>query len=120
MHGDRALRCAREAREDADERGFARTVGAKQAKKLAFLDVEADVVQCGEIAPCPAVVLGDGIYGNCCCHEPSIVGLRSIAAHCRGPVINLRVPQVKAQPRHTEQLNCAGAQAGHARRSFCL
>jgi hypothetical protein len=37
--------------ENADERGFACPVGAQQTKKLAFLDVETDILQGAHGAP---------------------------------------------------------------------
>jgi hypothetical protein len=45
-HFDIATAGAREARQNADHGGFACTIGAQQAKKLALRNIEADAIQC--------------------------------------------------------------------------
>ena len=45
LHQHPAAGGARQARQNADQGGLARTVGTEQAKKFAFFDVEADVVE---------------------------------------------------------------------------
>jgi hypothetical protein len=51
---------AREAGQHADERGFARAVGAEQTEELAVGNVERDAID-GQIL---AVLLDDAIKGN--------------------------------------------------------
>ena len=63
----RALAGLGHATDNADERGFARTVGAKQRQNFASVDVEVDVFKGGEAAGvgfAQATNGDDGVWGS--------------------------------------------------------
>ncbi len=59
VHRDAALGGARQAGQDADERGLARPVRSEQAEKFTRFDVETDRTQGVEVATRGGVGLGD-------------------------------------------------------------
>jgi hypothetical protein len=55
-----------QTRQDADKCGFSRAVGAKEAKKLALLNLKAHAVEGLESAASASEGFVDGLKGNGC------------------------------------------------------
>ena len=66
MNLDRALTRAHQPRQNTDQRGFTRAIGAKQAEKIALLDLERNIVQRTQFRPMTTgrIDLADRLYGN--------------------------------------------------------
>ena len=88
MHHDATLCGLAQARQNADEGGFTRAIGAKQTKKLTLSNVKAHLIECCERLAARIfgrVSFGDGLKRDGG-HEPLILRSWAFDQELRHPI----------------------------------